>query len=236
MVGHLSNFNLIYLPLPSSRASTTMGLLYTGLHTCTQGKWELLITPALMLLYFFSQKVQFSTLLDAIITADGSFVTHDKMYFESNSFRPSSTVLIAILSLEQFGDLTVQVTWKSGQSLAICMTFLSEVTVHVSGGQSACKGTHSCICAQQCIPACMAGYNTKNPYRVFLQLQDIVYYFDGLGHLPRVTGGILIWMWDDKGNYPYLLHLDISVETVNGLPTPLKVKVVYKSFLCSSKT
>ena len=141
---------------------------------------------------FFSQKVQFSTLLDAIITADGSFVTHDKMYFESNSFRPSSTVLIAILSLEQFGDLTVQVTWKSGQSLAICMTFLSEVIVHVSGGQSACKGTHSCICAQQCIPACMPGYNTKNPYRVFLQLQDIVYYYDGLGHLPCVTGGIFI--------------------------------------------
>ncbi len=138
-----------------------------------------------------------------IKVVDGPFFSHDQLFL-ANIFR------VLFFQKCQFpfnqksftgsiGDLTAQATWKSGHILYVRMKF--------SFAEFRCQKS---FCSYQAVKVFgkkrIAAYSPNStslyawsditliePMHSFLELQDMAFYFEGLGDLPCVTGGIFIY-------------------------------------------
>ncbi len=138
-----------------------------------------------------------------IKVVDGPFFSHDQLFladiFRVLFFHKCEFPFNQKSFTGSIGDLTVQATWNSGQILYVRMKF---TFAEFRCQKSFCSYQEVKVLGKERIAAFSPNTTSQyawlditliQPMHSFLELQDMVFYFEGLGHLPCVTGGIFIY-------------------------------------------
>ncbi len=133
---------------------------------------------------------------------DGPFYTHDQQLlaniFRHQVLQDCHSPLSDKTFRGSIGDLTAQGMWKSHQTFEVRMTF-SLAQIHCQN--AFCSYQEVKVFQREPVSAHTPNSTTHawldityiKPMHSFLVLQDMVYYYDGLGHMPCITGGIFIY-------------------------------------------
>ncbi len=141
--------------------------------------------------------------LSRLEVTDGPVSVHDNHFMPILFLSVLSQSCKDPLSKESFtgsiGDITVRAIWNSWQRYEVKISFhLANLTCL---SHQACSQEQRQISKQESISVFSSNRTSQNRLLVavedgakeFIELRDMIFHYDGLGHLPCVTGGIFIY-------------------------------------------